>query len=170
VYANLLAAATRLLGECDVIRHWSAHDHETPDGLPFIGEAPLGRNLFMAAGYAGWGMTKSVVAASIIAAAVQVRMHPLKEMVSPSRMPRPSSAGPLVGENATVGREFVEGHLTSRRDKAHEDSVAGRTCTHLGCETKWNTAEGTVDCPCHGSRYGRHGDVIYGPASKDIES
>jgi len=31
-------------------------------------------------------------------------------------------------------------------------------------------AEGTVDCPCHGSRYGRHGNVIYGPASKDIES
>jgi len=48
--------------------------------------------------------------------------------------------------------------------------VAGGTCTHLGCETKWNTAEGTVDCPCHGSRYGRHGDVIYGPASKDIKS
>jgi glycine/D-amino acid oxidase-like deaminating enzyme len=170
VYASLSASVARLLGECDVIRHWSAHDHETPDGLPFIGEAPLGRNLFMAAGYAGWGMTKSVVASSIIADAVEGRVHPLAETVSPSRVPKANSAGSLISENATVGRAFVAGHLTSRRDKAHQDSVAGSTCTHLGCETKWNTAEGTVDCPCHGSRYGRHGDVIYGPASRDIES
>ena len=55
--------------------------------------------------------------------------------------------GVLARENVTVGREFVEGHLTSRQSKAHEDSVAGGTYTHLGCETKWNTAEGTVDCP-----------------------
>ena len=169
VYASLSASVARLLGKCDVIRHWSAHDHETPDGLPFIGEAPF-RNLFMAAGYAGWGMTKSVVAASIIADAVEGRAHPVAETVSPSRVPGTNSAGSLVGENAKVGRAFIAGHLTSRRGKAHEDSVAGGTCTHLGCETKWNPAEGTVDCPCHGSRYGRHGDVIYGPASKDIDS
>ena len=170
VYASLSASVMRFLGEYDVVRHWSAHDHETPDGLPYIGEAPLGRNLFMAAGYAGWGMTKSVVASSIIAEAIEGRVHPLAEMVSPSRVPGTSSAGSMVGENAAVGRAFISGHLTSRRGKAHEDSVAGGTCTHLGCETKWNSAEGTVDCPCHGSRYGRHGDVIYGPASKDIKS
>jgi glycine/D-amino acid oxidase-like deaminating enzyme len=169
-YADLVASATALVGECDVIRHWSAHDYETPDGLPFIGEAPLGRGLFMAAGFAGWGLTKGVVASGIIADAVEGRTHPVAESVSPSRFPGLDEAGVLTAENATVGREFLEGHLTSRRDKAHEDSVAGGTCTHLGCETKWNTAEGTVDCPCHGSRFGRHGDVLYGPAAKDIES
>lgn len=169
VYADLAASVTRLLGDCEVVRHWSAHDHETPDGLPFIGEAPLGRNLYMAAGFAGWGITKGVVASSIIADAVEGRTHPLAKTVSPSRVPGPNSAGSLLEENAMVGREFIGGHLTSRHDKAHEDSVAGVTCTHLGCETKWNTAEGTVDCPCHGSRFGRHGDVIYGPAAKDIE-
>jgi glycine/D-amino acid oxidase-like deaminating enzyme len=169
-YADLAASVTGLLGGCEVVRHWSAHDHETPDGLPFIGEAPLGRNLYMAAGFAGWGMTKSVVASGIIADAVEGRTHPLTGAVSPSRVPRLDETPVLATENATVGRQFVEGHLTSRRRKAHEDSVAGGTCTHLGCETKWNTAEGTVDCPCHGSRFGRHGEVIYGPASKDIES
>jgi glycine/D-amino acid oxidase-like deaminating enzyme len=170
VYARLAASLVRVIGEVEVVRHWSAHDHETPDGLPFIGEAPLGRNLFMAAGFAGWGMTKSVVAASVIADAVAGRMGPLAEIVSPTRLPGVSSVAPLATENATVGGEFVEGHLTSRAGKQHEDSVAGGSCTHLGCATKWNTAEGTVDCPCHGSRFGRHGDVIYGPASRDIES
>lgn len=170
IYTDLAASVTKLLGGCEVVRHWSAHDHETPDGLPFVGEAPLGRNLFMAAGFAGWGMTKSVVASAVIADAVEGRGHPLAKILSPSRLPGVDSAVVFAKENATVGREFVEGHLTSRRGKAHEDSVAGGTCTHLGCETKFNPAEGTVDCPCHGSRYGRHGDVIYGPASKDIES
>ncbi len=170
VYAGLVASVVAVVGECEVTRHWSAHDHETPDGLPFIGEAPLGRNLYMAAGYAGWGMTKSVVASAIITDAVEGRAHPLAETVSPSRAPGPGSAGSLIEENAIVGREFIGGHLTSRNDKVHEDSVAGRTCTHLGCGTKWNTAEGTVDCSCHGSRFGRHGDVIYGPAAKDIET
>ena len=115
-------------------------------------------------------MTKSVVASAVIADAIGRRPIPLIKILSPSRLPGLDSAKVLTEENATVGREFVEGHLTSRRGKEHEDSVAGRTCTHLGCETKFNLAEGTVDCPCHGSRFGRHGDVIYGPASKDIES
>jgi hypothetical protein len=169
LYAGISASVERLLGQCDVIRHWSAHDHQTPDGLPFIGEAPFGRNLYMAAGYAGWGMTKAIVATSIIADTIDGRVHPLAQVVSPSRAPGFESAGALVEENANVGRTFVTGHLTSRHDKAHADSVAGGNCTHLGCETKWNTAEGTVDCPCHGSRFSRHGDVLYGPASKDMD-
>jgi glycine/D-amino acid oxidase-like deaminating enzyme len=170
VYQSLADSLTSLVGEVEVVRHWSAHDHETPDGLPFIGEAPLGENLFMAAGFAGWGMTKSVVAASIIADAIAGRSHAVAGIVSPSRVPGADSIASLVEESATVARDFIEGHLTPRSEKAHDGSVAGRNCTHLGCETKWNWAEGTVDCPCHGSRYGRHGDVIYGPASKDIEA
>ncbi len=115
-------------------------------------------------------MTKGVVASGVIADAVEGRAHPVAHVVLPSRVPGLDESVVLAKENAIVGREFAGGHLTSRRGKAHEDSVAGGTCTHLGCETKWNTAEGTVDCPCHGSRYGRHGDVIYGPASKDIRN
>ena len=167
-YANVAAAVTRLLGEVQVIRHWSTHDHETPDGLPFIGEAPLGRKLFMAAGYAGWGMTQSVVASSIIADAVEGRSSELAPMLSPSRMPHLDWVAPLVGETATVGKEFLGEHLKLGRDRSDTESVAGHACTHLGCETKWNTAEGTVDCPCHGSRFDQTGHVLYGPASKDI--
>jgi len=170
VYRSMEDSLTSLVGEVEVVHHWSAHDHETPDGLPFIGEAPLRENLFMAAGFAGWGMTKSVVAASIIADAIAGRSHAVAGIVAPSRVPGAHSIASLAEENATVARDFIKGHLTPRSEKAHDGSVAGRNCTHLGCETKWNWAEGTVDCPCHGSRYGRHGDVICGPASKDIEA
>ena len=38
------------------------------------------------------------------------------------------------------------------------------TCTHIGCELKWNSAETSWDCPCHGSRFTFEGDIIEGPA------
>lgn len=115
-------------------------------------------------------MTKSVVAASIITDAVEGRSSAVAQIVSPSRLPGIDSVAPLLGENATVGREFIGGHLTAQRTRTHPESVPSHACTHLGCETKWNTAEGTVDCLCHGSRFDRGGGVIYGPVSKDIDA
>ncbi len=39
-------------------------------------------------------------------------------------------------------------------------------CTHLGCIVK-PSATG-FDCPCHGSKYGRDGSVLKGPAPKAL--
>jgi Rieske Fe-S protein len=43
------------------------------------------------------------------------------------------------------------------------------TCTHLGCQVRFNDAETSWDCPCHGSRYDIEGRVIHGPAVRDLE-
>lgn len=40
-------------------------------------------------------------------------------------------------------------------------------CPHLGCITA--TTKTGYDCPCHGSRFGRFGDVIKGPAPKSLD-
>lgn len=41
------------------------------------------------------------------------------------------------------------------------------TCTHLGCTVR--ATEQGFSCPCHGSRFGRGGDVLSGPAPRALK-
>ena len=41
-------------------------------------------------------------------------------------------------------------------------------CTHMGC-TVDKIADGTIDCPCHGSKYSiKDAHVVHGPAPKPL--
>ena len=42
-----------------------------------------------------------------------------------------------------------------------------KRCPHLGCALKWNKAEHSWDCPCHGSRFSEDGKVLDNPANGD---
>jgi nucleotide-binding universal stress UspA family protein len=54
------------------------------------------------------------------------------------------------------------------RDSRGGVTVLSAKCTHMGCTVKWNAAEKTWDCPCHGSRYAPSGKVINGPAERAL--
>jgi len=41
-------------------------------------------------------------------------------------------------------------------------------CTHLGCIANWKSDEGTIACPCHGSKFDKEGKVIEGPAPRPL--
>ena len=42
-------------------------------------------------------------------------------------------------------------------------------CTHAGC-TVAEVVAGTINCPCHGSKYNLDGSVANGPASRPLDA
>ena len=54
------------------------------------------------------------------------------------------------------------------RDEKGTLTTVSAKCTHMGCTVKWNAAERTFDCPCHGSRYSTSGTVVNGPAERPL--
>jgi Rieske Fe-S protein len=56
------------------------------------------------------------------------------------------------------------------RTPADEVHAFSAVCTHQGC-TVDKVVDGTIDCPCHGSRFDANtGAVVSGPASRPLPS
>lgn len=60
----------------------------------------------------------------------------------------------------------VDGPVALWRDGDTVTAVS-RRCPHLGCTVR-PSADGTLTCPCHGSRFDPRGRVERGPASTDL--
>lgn len=133
--------------------HWAAQDCMSLDNLPYIGSYWSNTSdVYVATGFNKWGMTNSMVAATLLCDLVQGKQHPYAEVFSPAR----SIFRPQLAVNVL---ESTVNLLTP----------STRRCPHLGCALKWNPAEHTWDCPCHGSRFARDGTLIDNPATKDLK-
>ena len=121
------------------------------DGVPYIGRYSRGTpEMFVASGFNKWGMTSSMAAATILADLVQGRDNPYAEVFDPSR----SILRPQLAVN---GAETIFSWLTPTVPR----------CPHMGCALKFNRAERSWDCPCHGSRFDKSGKLIDNPATDD---
>lgn len=191
-YENLLNFARDNFPIQKVVYRWSAQDYTTMDKLPYIGSVRPGAGIYVATGFRKWGISTSTVAALLIRDLIKWGNSPWQEVFSPGRGVKLKSLGKLISMNANVAKELVAGKLKSPdagevapgeakvvaldggkygayRDESEELHVVDITCTHLGCELKWNAAEKTWDCPCHGSRFSYDGSVVEGPALKPLQ-
>ena len=39
----------------------------------------------------------------------------------------------------------------------------------MGCLLRWNPADRSFDCPCHGSCYDGYGNVVAGPSRTNLK-
>lgn len=72
-----------------------------------------------------------------------------------------------IGDAAIV--QLEDERVAAYRDENGTIHAVTSACTHWGCELKWNSAEKTWDCPCHGSRFAIDGEVLHSPAVKPLE-
>ena len=170
--------------------HWWTRDLKTPDRLPFIGRMPGLENVYMAAGFGGWGMTTSTVAATVLADMIAGRDNPGAVLFDPARDTGKFSSVSLTanmekegGPKEAAGRSDMEelkigegrimdldgAKVAVYKDDAGNVSGISAKCTHMGCTIDFNAQEKTWDCPCHGSRFSPDGQVIRGPALVALE-
>jgi glycine/D-amino acid oxidase-like deaminating enzyme/nitrite reductase/ring-hydroxylating ferredoxin subunit len=172
---------------------WAGQVMESMDGLAFIGRNPgLHKNVYVATGDTGMGMTHGTIAGMLIGDLIAGIPSPWESLYDPSRKPL-RAAGKFLKENANVARQYLDwvtpGDEVAKDDVAPGDGAVIRAgakkvalyrdargtlhqfsavCPHLGCIVQWNPTERTFDCPCHGSRFDKRGEVINGPANKDL--
>jgi hypothetical protein len=124
----------------------------TLDGVPYIGvhrkSAP---HIYVATGFNKWGMTGSMVAANVLRDLITLGSSEYEELFSPQRS--------MLQPQLLVNGFSALGNLI----------LPGKRCPHMGCSLRWNRAERTWDCPCHGSRFDEHGNLIDNPAKRGIK-
>jgi glycine/D-amino acid oxidase-like deaminating enzyme/nitrite reductase/ring-hydroxylating ferredoxin subunit len=169
---------------------WSGQVLEPADGLAFIGSSGDGQ--FVVTGDSGNGITHGALAGILLTDLIRGRENPWAKVYDPHRTTL-RAVGELVRENANTAAQYADwlsgGNVKSIDDiapgqgavvrrglhliavyrdaggRCHERSAS---CTHLAGVVRWNAAEHSWDCPCHGSRFDALGRVVNGPAMHDL--
>ena len=150
-WQELEAFAKRYYKGAEPVARWATQDCMTLDGIPYIGRyAKTTEDLYVATGFNKWGMTNAMVAAHLLSDLIRGKKNPYASVFDPSR----TLLRPQLAVNTF---ESAVGLLTPTAPR----------CPHLGCALKYNRAEHTWDCPCHGSRFTEQGEVINNPATDD---
>jgi glycine/D-amino acid oxidase-like deaminating enzyme/nitrite reductase/ring-hydroxylating ferredoxin subunit len=174
---------------------WSSQDYVTVDDVPFVGRSPRAARTLVATGFRKWGLTNGTAAAQILADIVAGRDNPWLPAFDATRIGGARAIRKLIEDNVGVAGRFVGDRLArlhpgpveglqpgeggvvdidgdavgAYRDAAGEVHAVKLTCTHLGCTVRWNAAETSWDCPCHGSRFSADGTVLNGPAVRPLD-
>jgi glycine/D-amino acid oxidase-like deaminating enzyme/nitrite reductase/ring-hydroxylating ferredoxin subunit len=176
----------------DVTHRWSAQDAVPYDHTPMVGTyTPISSRMFVAAGYSKWGLSGGSMAAALLAE--QLAGAETTTAFSPHRvtlrgLPTFARLQAKVGVDI-VGDRLRPGEVSSvtdlapgsgailrrgadrtgvYRDEAGDLHAVSARCTHLGCLVRFNGAERSWDCPCHGSRFDVDGAVLEGPAVEPL--
>lgn len=192
-FDKLLARLLELIPAAQPDRRWSGQVIETNDGLPYIGETA--EKQFAATGFSGNGMTFGTLAGLMARDAVLGRENPWQELFSVHRKKILGGTWNYVRENVDYPYYYLKDRLTYAEGTSTRQVTRGEGkilsidgeriacsrddegklikrfayCTHMGCLVRWNTAEHTWDCPCHGSRFQPDGSVLAGPAESPLD-
>jgi glycine/D-amino acid oxidase-like deaminating enzyme/nitrite reductase/ring-hydroxylating ferredoxin subunit len=174
---------------------WSSQDVKSFDNVPYVGKlTPFDEHIYVATGFSLWGMTNGTLSGMLLCDRILGKDNPWADLYDATRA-TPFLTETSVKENLNVGMHWVgdrlkgldsfsfdsvgieEGKLVTihgSKVAAYRDSqgnihAVSATCSHLGCIVNWNSAEKSWDCPCHGARYSCKGEILNGPAVKNLD-
>ena len=140
-------------------------------------------------------MTYSHISAIILTDLISKGKSEFEELFDPNRIKMVAGFSNFVKENSDVVSEFISKRFSQEKLSGLADLAPGEgkvakyegdsiaiykdddggihavhpVCTHAKCIVAWNMAEKSWDCPCHGARYNANGEVLTGPASKELK-
>jgi Rieske Fe-S protein len=136
-----------------------------------IGEFPISRQKVLLG--AGLGLMTGVVAACST-----YGKKPEAASESSATTAAPATSGGTAAPAAKalakttdvpVGSGLIVGDIVVTQPTAGDFKGFSAKCTHKGC-TVDKVADGTIDCPCQGSKFNLDGTVANGPAAKPLEA
>lgn len=174
---------------------WSSQYYEPVDGFPYIGKLPgSDGKIFCATGFRGNGMILGTISSQILSDLIIKGENKYESIFSPTRIKPIAGFTDFVKENAVVAYDFIKDKLFAEKIHSLSEVKEGQakvvkyegesyalyketngtvhlvksTCPHAKCEVRWNSAELSWDCPCHGSRFNINGKLLTGPTVRDL--
>ncbi len=132
---------------------WAAQDCIPLDKTPYIGAYSSAMpGCYVATGFQKWGITHAMISAMMLVDMVQGIENPYTAVFDPGR--------------SIFTRQLVCNVAESAMNLL---TPTVPRCPHMGCALKWNPAERSWDCPCHGSRFAQDGRLLDNPANGDAK-
>lgn len=173
---------------------WGAQQYSPADGLPYIGQ--YWDKIHIMTGFSTSGLVYGTLAAMIVADKIIGRENKYSDLYDANRHTPLKSLKDFVKENVNNAIQVIKdfpsqgdieslgeielgtgrvidhnGHkLAVYRHQDGQAEIVSAVCTHMGCVVRFNDAETSWDCPCHGSRFKTNGEVIEGPAIEALPS
>ncbi|KAL9576429.1 MAG: hypothetical protein Q9212_007101 [Teloschistes hypoglaucus] len=172
---------------------WSGQILEPIDYTAFIGKNQGQSNVYICTGDFGNGLTHGVIAGKLIADEIMGFANPWSKIYKPNRIPPLSLIPDQLMHDAQVNmqyKRFLQSDIADIEDLAPgeggvlhpltkmpiavykdengEVSKFSALCPHLKGVVCWNGVEKSWDCPVHGSRFGKDGVGIMGPAKGNL--
>lgn len=180
----------------EITQCWSAQHYRPADNVPYIGLASTdSKRTYIATGFSTDGLTYGTVAGLLLSDLILNKTNPWAKLYRTNRFKPFASLSQFSKENLNVMCQYLKDYPENVEGKNYKDvkpeegkiiaidkqkyavycdkngamHIVSAVCTHMKCIVKWNNAEKSWDCPCHGSRFTVDGNVIEGPAVKPLQ-
>lgn len=193
-YQTLVDKIYDLDKNAKIVNKWFTQDCIPIDSLPFVGRySNKNPNIILVSGFQKWGFTNSHVAAlNVVNLLLNNKEEELctpsrntlnKDLKSTFRMIGHSINGLLISKlnipkyelknikiNSGKVLRLNNKNILVYRENEDKYIFLKNKCTHMGCSLIWNDSDKVWESKCHGSIFDKYGQIIYGPAIKNLEN